>query len=138
MTEEEWRKEKEEDADGDPARHYVLRPPNLASDKDKHNTNEDSEEDEEATDEESDEDEEATDEEEGPENESDDADFLFNRDQTLDTETKLKVREALKTRWQESGALDHFWHSGDREGPFGLQKQKSRYSSRDLQYEDFV
>ncbi|KAI4693858.1 uncharacterized protein J4E84_002434 [Alternaria hordeiaustralica] len=130
--------EKEEDADGDPARHYVLRPPNLASDKDKHNTNEDSEEDEEATDEESDEDEEATDEEEGPENESDDADFLFNRDQTLDTETKLKVREALKTRWQESGALDHFWHSGDREGPFGLQKQKSRYSSRDLQYEDFV
>ncbi|KAI4908943.1 hypothetical protein J4E90_008681 [Alternaria incomplexa] len=118
---------------GDSARHYVLRPPNVASDKNEQDTNEDSEEDEEVTDEESDEEE-----EEGPENESHDAEFLFNRDQTLDMETKLKVREALKTRWQESGDLDHFWHSGDCEGTFGLQKQRSRYESRDLQYGDFM
>ncbi|KAH6868351.1 hypothetical protein BKA58DRAFT_459082 [Alternaria rosae] len=36
--------------------------------------------------------------------------FLFKRDQTLDMGIKLKVREALKMRWEESGALNRFSH----------------------------
>ncbi|KAI4689460.1 uncharacterized protein J4E88_002812 [Alternaria novae-zelandiae] len=115
MTEEEWRKEKEEASNADPTQHFIFRP--RAAEDEQEVDNADNAED--------DENDEVIEEALMPY-------FLgyeFKRHPTLDDETTVKVREAFRTRWNDQDALTGFVysmdhkHNRDFEGPYGWENR---------------